>query len=349
MTVHGTKVFSRIILWWGGFSYPLLNPCDVVCCRLCLLVCPDLDIETYHVTKLHWRHNGHDGVSNHQPHDCLLNRLFRRKDQRKRQSSASLTFVRGIHRGPVNSPRKGPVTRKMFLFDDVIMIASFHWNLVGCIPSGYVLRYPRSTLDVVALLVSAVCFYGNHPGSNSKNCTALFSIERIVIALRMGAGVQWGPVVSPCLTSVWFTIFLRLLLGLFSKLLADLPGQLVLIISLLMLRCSPLSLYWLIISGVSFLHMLLVSVVSFFIINSFFLLHQRFFFPAILLSSRWVCIIFLLNIDGLAQDSSNSRMLAMELLQSCAKPSTCGLSVWILFYLVGCCMVWPLVVPGWFC
>ena len=42
--------------------------------------------------------------------------------QRKHQSSASLAFVRGIHRGPVNSPHKWPVTRKMFPFDDVIMI-----------------------------------------------------------------------------------------------------------------------------------------------------------------------------------------------------------------------------------
>ena len=44
-------------------------------------------------------------------------------DQRKHQSSAALAFVRGIHRGPVNSPHKWPVTRKMFPFDDVIMIA----------------------------------------------------------------------------------------------------------------------------------------------------------------------------------------------------------------------------------
>ena len=42
-------------------------------------------------------------------------------DQRKHQSSASLAFVRGIHRGPMNSPHKWPVTRKMFPFDDVIM------------------------------------------------------------------------------------------------------------------------------------------------------------------------------------------------------------------------------------
>ena len=42
-------------------------------------------------------------------------------DQRKHQSSASLAIVRGIHRWPVNSPHKWPVTRKMFPFDDVIM------------------------------------------------------------------------------------------------------------------------------------------------------------------------------------------------------------------------------------
>ena len=44
-------------------------------------------------------------------------------NQRKHQSSASLAFVRGIHRWPVNSPYKWPVTRKMFPLDDVIMIA----------------------------------------------------------------------------------------------------------------------------------------------------------------------------------------------------------------------------------
>ena len=43
-------------------------------------------------------------------------------DQRKHQSSASLAFVRGIHRGPVNSSHKGPVTWKMLPFDDVIMV-----------------------------------------------------------------------------------------------------------------------------------------------------------------------------------------------------------------------------------
>ena len=52
-------------------------------------------------------------------------------DQRKHQSPASLAFLRGIHRSPVNSAHKWPVTRKMFPFDDVIMQIET-WN----IPSG---------------------------------------------------------------------------------------------------------------------------------------------------------------------------------------------------------------------
>ena len=42
-------------------------------------------------------------------------------DQRKHQTSATLAFVRGIHRWPSNSPHKGPVTRKMIPFDSIIM------------------------------------------------------------------------------------------------------------------------------------------------------------------------------------------------------------------------------------
>ena len=61
---------------------------------------------------LRWRHNG-----------CDRSQItsLRRAHQRKHQSSASLAFVWGIHRRPVNSPHKWPVTRKMFPFDDVIM------------------------------------------------------------------------------------------------------------------------------------------------------------------------------------------------------------------------------------
>ena len=73
--------------------------------------------------SLHWCHNDHDGVSNHQPHGCLLNRLFRRRS--KKTSKLRVTGLwAGNSPGPVNSPHKGPVTRKMFPFDDVIMFGT---------------------------------------------------------------------------------------------------------------------------------------------------------------------------------------------------------------------------------
>ena len=52
----------------------------------------------------------------------IYSTVYTDADQRKHQSSASLAFVWGIHRGPVNSPHKWPVTRKVFPFDDVIML-----------------------------------------------------------------------------------------------------------------------------------------------------------------------------------------------------------------------------------
>ena len=49
---------------------------------------------------LQWRHNGRDSVSNHQPHDCLPNRLFRRRSKK-----TSKLLVTGLCAG--NSPRTG--------------------------------------------------------------------------------------------------------------------------------------------------------------------------------------------------------------------------------------------------
>ena len=74
----------------------------------------------YRQSPLHWRHNDHDSVSNHQPHGCLLNRLFRRRSKKTSKLRVTGLCV-GNSPGPVNSPHKGPVTRKMFPFDDVIM------------------------------------------------------------------------------------------------------------------------------------------------------------------------------------------------------------------------------------
>ena len=64
------------------------------------------------VESLRWRLDGHDGVSNHQPHHCLLNRLFGCKSKK----TSKLRVIR------LCSPHKWPVTRKMFPFHDVIMV-----------------------------------------------------------------------------------------------------------------------------------------------------------------------------------------------------------------------------------
>ena len=65
--------------------------------------------------------------------------LIQSADKRKHQSSASLAFVRGIHRWPVNSPLKGPITRKMFSLDDVIMVSG---SVIGASPHcGLVMPY----------------------------------------------------------------------------------------------------------------------------------------------------------------------------------------------------------------
>ena len=73
-------------------------------------------------------------------------------DQRKYQGSASLAFVRGIHRRPVNSPHKWPVLWKMFPFDDVIvyMIISRrvkleNWTRVY----HYVVKYMYNLYEII--------------------------------------------------------------------------------------------------------------------------------------------------------------------------------------------------------
>ena len=69
----------------------------------------------FSVITLQWRHNGHDSVSNHQPHDCLLNHLFRRRS--KKTSKLRVTGLYAANSlGTGEFPRKWPVTGKMFSF-----------------------------------------------------------------------------------------------------------------------------------------------------------------------------------------------------------------------------------------
>ena len=84
-------------------------------------------------------------------------------DQRKHQSSASLAFVRGIHRGRVNSPHKWPVTRKMFPFDDVIMGGLFRTTA-----PGISFEVPEDNPEILPLFLTEIKIFA--PTSLSTSC-----------------------------------------------------------------------------------------------------------------------------------------------------------------------------------
>ena len=92
------------------------------------------------VYTLEWRYNECDGVSNHQRLGCLLKRMFRCRS--KKTSKLRVTgLCEGIHRWPVNSPHKGPVTRKMFPLDDVIITCNVY--------TIYLLHFRTATYQIV--------------------------------------------------------------------------------------------------------------------------------------------------------------------------------------------------------
>ena len=115
--------------WWVGVRLPLNPPLTHVCGS-------ELDHSWFRLSAMSvvisitmtsswavWRLN-----SSASP--FLLNCWLKKKHQ----SSAPLAFVGGIHRWPVNSQHKRPVTRKIFPFDGVIMVNwttgnEFQWNL----------------------------------------------------------------------------------------------------------------------------------------------------------------------------------------------------------------------------
>ena len=69
--------------------------------------------------------------------------VYSNADERKHQSYASMAFVRGIHRWPVNSPHKLPVTRKMFPFDDIILCLII--IVIRISIRGYIMQRFKST------------------------------------------------------------------------------------------------------------------------------------------------------------------------------------------------------------
>ena len=119
-----------------------------------VVVIPNLEVfilrsieYSYGSIALQWCHNDHDGVSNHQPHGCLLNCLFRRRSKETSKLRATGLCV-GNSPGPVNSPHKGPVTRKMFPFDDVIMVDLYGLLAIWCRQQAIILTLDGKLLCI---------------------------------------------------------------------------------------------------------------------------------------------------------------------------------------------------------
>ena len=74
-------------------------------CGSIMFSCERSEWSLWH-SSLHWRHNGRDSVSNHQPHDCLLNRFFSRTSKK-----TSKLRVTGLCVG--NSPGTGEFPTQM--------------------------------------------------------------------------------------------------------------------------------------------------------------------------------------------------------------------------------------------
>ena len=122
---HVATLFNLLVLCKGNsIGHMCISLTSVNKCVFILTVwnsCwPKVGVAVHQVWSLQWRHNGHDSVSNHQPYECLLNHLFRRRS--KKTSKLRVTgLCAGNSQGPVNSPHEWPITRKMFPFDDAIM------------------------------------------------------------------------------------------------------------------------------------------------------------------------------------------------------------------------------------
>ena len=110
-------------------------------------------------------------------------------DQRKHHSSASLVFVLGIHRGPVNSPHKRPVTRKMFPFDDVIMA----WPCV----------YDMDTLYVLLQLRGIYCSTVRAITKSSSTFSATNISSNITSILRLHATIQINLIFATKFSSIY--------------------------------------------------------------------------------------------------------------------------------------------------
>ena len=158
---------------------------------------------------LRWRHNGRDGVSNHQPHDCLLNGLFRRRSKKMSQLR-----VTGLCAG--NSPGTGEFPAEMASnVENVSIWLRHHGILYHCIPEvvRFVWKIPYRFEILPALWQKhyrEACEIWEQ-SSNSMNKFRCFEISRDLTMKRLvwylnGTQVKAGPPTANTMTWTCFRI-----------------------------------------------------------------------------------------------------------------------------------------------
>ena len=144
-----------------------------------------------------WRHNERDGVSKHRRHAWLFNRFLRRRS--KKTSKLRVTgLCRGIHQWSVDSPHKGPVTRKMFSFDDVIMYTVCSWYMPSKLDSVIVNDVFYDSVKTHRGLVTSYAV--NWVNIAFSNC---LSSNRLVVDWALTNNLRWYFKQG---TAFWFTI-----------------------------------------------------------------------------------------------------------------------------------------------
>ena len=94
--VWANEILGDLRLWWISWHWSILSQ----------VLALWGEGQSHMCHTLQWRHNGRDSISNHQPHDCVLNRLFRRRSKK-----ASKLCVTGLCAG--NSPGTGEFPAQM--------------------------------------------------------------------------------------------------------------------------------------------------------------------------------------------------------------------------------------------
>ena len=133
--------------------------------------------------SLQWRHTERDGVSNHKRFDYLLSHLFGRRSKQIKLRVTGPLVCEGIHWWPVNSPHKGPVTRKNFPFDSIILIIYHRSSSLGSMLVNFLLQWSTCCFLYVCLAIDQILrtnllIFG-HPTRNIPN------INEIIVAIYL--------------------------------------------------------------------------------------------------------------------------------------------------------------------